>query len=219
MLGSIPGNIIKLDRLLVVLVAVTAEFKSLERRLATNPVGNNMVQGPGLRIRRMFQTEGTGTGKKTGGTLGMYIRTRLESTIQPRNQSNLILELLQGLHGWSQLQVIQANSNVRSGTFGIKIIIGKLLLYRTLFLTRKESLPNHPDRHIIKSRPLGNLKMLTTHRQAFHPWQGKGGGSHSAKKSTAANICHRFHIFKIYLGLCKASLPLGPRKGFDCTTA
>ena len=71
MLRSVPGNIIKLDRLLVVLVAVTAEFKRLERCLATNPVGNNMIQGPGLGIRSMFKAEGTGTRKKAGSTLGI----------------------------------------------------------------------------------------------------------------------------------------------------
>jgi hypothetical protein len=55
-------------------VAITAEFKSLERCLTTNPVGNNMIQSPGLWIRSMLKTEGTGTRKKTGSTLGMDIR-------------------------------------------------------------------------------------------------------------------------------------------------
>ena len=167
----------------------------------------------------MLKAKWTGTGKKTGSALGMHIRTRLESTIQPRNQSNLIFQPLQGLHGWSQLQVMQTDFDIRPGTLCIIIIIGEILLYRTLFLTRKESLPDHPNGHVIKSRTLRDLKIITTNRQAFHPWQGKSGGSYSAKKSTAAYICHRFHIFKIYFVLRKASLSLGPRKGFDCTTA
>ena len=81
MFGSVPGNIIELDRLLIILVAVTAEFERLKRCLGPNPIGNNMIQGPGLWIGSMFQTEGTGAGKKTRSTLSMYIRPRLKGTI------------------------------------------------------------------------------------------------------------------------------------------
>ena len=81
MLRSIPGNIIKLNRFLVIFVAITTEFQCLKRSIPTNFISNNMIQTPCLRIRRVLQAKWTGTGKKTGGTLGMYIRTRLESTI------------------------------------------------------------------------------------------------------------------------------------------
>ena len=112
MFGPVPGNIIELDRLLIILVAVTAEFERLKRCLGPNPIGNNMIQGPGLWIGSMFQTEGTGTGKKTRSTLSMHIRPRLKGTIQAGHQGNLILQDRQRFHRGGQLQIMQTDPNI-----------------------------------------------------------------------------------------------------------
>ena len=101
MFGTIPGDIIELNRFFIILVTIATELQGLERCLVANFIRNDMVQGSGLRVWSMLETKRTGTGEKAGGTLGMHIGTRLESTIQPGNQSNLVLQTLQRTHGGS----------------------------------------------------------------------------------------------------------------------
>ena len=72
-LGSVPGNVVELNGLLVVLMAVATELQCLEGCLRPNFVRYHMVKSPSLRIRGVLQAEGTGAGEETGGALGVHI--------------------------------------------------------------------------------------------------------------------------------------------------
>ena len=62
MTGAIPRDVIKVNGLLVVLMAVTAKFQRAERRVLTQLVSENVVKRARLRIRLLGHGKGTGTG-------------------------------------------------------------------------------------------------------------------------------------------------------------
>ncbi len=88
-----------MDRFLVVLVRVAAEFKGTERRLRADFVGDDVIQCSVQRPRGTFDGIGDGAAQVTTGALGVDVRAGLKGPVHTRDQVHLVHNEGQGLHG------------------------------------------------------------------------------------------------------------------------
>ena len=84
--GTVPGHVVKVNRLDVVLVVITAQFERRVRSCLTDAIGCDMIKGSSQWVSRVFDLVRCNTGQEAGRTLGMRIGAVLECAIHPGDQ-------------------------------------------------------------------------------------------------------------------------------------
>ena len=182
--GPIPGNIIEVHGLLVVLVAVAAEFEGPERGVLPDRVSDDMVKTPVERVGRLSDLERTGTGEKAGGALRVHVSPRLEGPVHPGDQGDFLPHLLEGLHGGRQLKRTHSHRDLLYALRHLLAAPGKLRNSRC-GLPGKEPAAHHPDRHIKPCNTLGGFRDGSFLSKALHPRQGQGGSTNTAQEGSS----------------------------------
>ena len=93
---AIPGNIIEMNRLFIIAMAVATELQSTEWRFFPHMVSNNMIKRPLNGPGGTFDGIRFGATEVTGRALRVHIGALLESAIHPSDQ----IDLLDQRHQW-----------------------------------------------------------------------------------------------------------------------
>ena len=101
-------NVVKIDRLLIVEMAVTAEFKGAEGCSITNLVCYYMVEGAIKGVGGLPFDLPDGTAEKAGCTLCVNIRSFMERPVHTCYEVNLTLDLFKRFQSRCQRQVVYA---------------------------------------------------------------------------------------------------------------
>ena len=107
--SPVPRDVVEVNRLQVVPVAVATELERLERRGMPNRVRNDMVKGSIQRPRRSTDRERRGAAQEATSALRVDIGAVLKGSIQAGDESDLALDPLERLQGGRQLDRARAN--------------------------------------------------------------------------------------------------------------
>ena len=93
-------------------MTVAAQLKSAEGGGLANLVADQLVEGAVQRPGRRFDGVGRRAAQETAGALGVDIGAVLKGAVQPGDEGDLLLQLLERIQGWSQDERMNARGEV-----------------------------------------------------------------------------------------------------------
>ena len=208
MARSVPGDVVEVDGLQIVPVAVAAQFQGAERRPVPDPVRDDVVERAVQRPGGSGDRERCGAAEKTRGALRMHVGADLECPVQTRDQGHLALQAIQRLEGGREIDRMGADGGLRLDD---RAQVPVERRKSGVALAGKETAANHPDRHIEESQAQGRAPLGPggRRRHALKPGQPEHGASRAAKKRPPGGDPHS--VSPLAAAACPACS--------DCTSA